>query len=89
MLTDECYCPDINFSRLTKNFIILGLILCDGLNDKVVSNQVFQLLQMSLQRCRILRMNIVHLLLFKNQSGDTRPSKNISQGCSQHDNSDI
>ena len=26
---------------LTKNFIILGLILCDGHNDKPVSNQVF------------------------------------------------
>lgn len=41
MLTDEFYFPDINFSRLTKNFIILGLILCDGHNDKPVSNQVF------------------------------------------------
>jgi len=41
MLTDECYCADIIFSRLTKNFIILGLILCDGHNEKPVSNQVF------------------------------------------------
>lgn len=65
MLTDECYCPDINFSRLTKNFIMLGLILCDGHNDKPVSNQVFQLLQMPLQRSGALRMNIAHLLLFK------------------------
>ena len=39
MLIDEC--PDINFSRLTKKFLMLGLMLCDGNNDKPVSNQVF------------------------------------------------